>query len=175
MSRYRKSDTAGPGALSEALETKGFEHVGKDSSKSEISRTIAPQSDDLLTLKSTNETSASIQGDRSNPSQASRRHGRFLVQPLMDTSARNSSPATKPPVAPTKMQSSPTPSGTFLTERRPSRIIGRFEVSELFDDQAACGCNLSPSIKSVDAVQNELNIISETCATTPVKEQAEAG
>lgn len=61
----------------------------------------------------------------------SRRHGRFLVQPLQETPlARAASPAGKPPLGPGQIRASPLPSA--LSERRPSRIIGRFEVSELF-------------------------------------------
>jgi hypothetical protein len=59
-----------------------------------------------------------------------RRHGRFLVQPLPNSPApscvRAPSPASKFQQQPL---SSPTPSS--VSERRPSRIIGRFEVSEL--------------------------------------------
>ena len=109
---------------------------------------------------------------------SSRRHGRFLVQPLMDanlsttpSSGRTCSPATKPPLVPSKIQSSPTMTASLISERRPSRIIGRFEVSELFEEPKASGCTNSPQMKSIDAIQNELNNISETCATTPVKDQ----
>lgn len=89
---------------------------------------------------------------------ASRRHGRFLVQPLMEaslsatpTSARAPSPGGRPPLAPSKLQSSPTPSA-LVSERRPSRIIGRFEVCELFESDAA----QSPPCKSVNLVHSEL-------------------
>ena len=65
-----------------------------------------------------------------------RRHGRFLVQPLPSSPAPSSvrapSPATKQPgvLAPPPPQQQPA-SSPSVTERRPSRIIGRFEVSEL--------------------------------------------
>ena len=116
-------------------------------------------------------------------SSSSRRHGRFLVQPLMDASlsgtpcsARACSPATKVSVNPSKVQSSPTLCTVNISERRPSRIIGRFEVCELFDEQkAGTGSTNSPQLKPIDAVHIELSNISETCATTPVKDQEAAG
>lgn len=107
---------------------------------------------------------------------ASRRHGRFLVQPLTETglattpsNVRTSSPATKPVMIPGKLQSSP-PVSAVLSERRPSRIIGRFEVCELFDDASKTGGN-PVSLKAVDAVHKELSQGGETCATTPVRDQ----
>jgi hypothetical protein len=60
---------------------------------------------------------------------------------------------------------------SILNERRPSRIIGRFEVSDLFEETKPAGGINSPLLKSVDAIQIELNNITETCATTPVKDQ----
>jgi hypothetical protein len=103
------------------------------------------------------------------------------VQPLMEATpatARTNSPATKilPPVASSKIQSSPTPSGVNISERRPSRIIGRFEVCELFEEpKQLTGSTNSPLLKPIDAVHNELSTFSETCATTPVKDQEFAG
>lgn len=72
----------------------------------------------------------------SSGSSTHRRHGRFIVQPLLETSPcgiRAPSPAGgKPPLGPgMKLQQSPQPSSIGV-DRRPSRIIGRFEVSELF-------------------------------------------
>ena len=103
---------------------------------------------------------------------SSRRHGRFLVQPLMEanisttpSSMRAPSPAAtscgKPPLGP-RLHSSPTPSGV-LAERRPSRIIGRFEVSELYEESSKTN---SPAAAPVDLI-NELSV--ETCSTTPDK------
>lgn len=117
----------------------------------------------------------------------SRRHGRFLVQPLMDssivatpTSLRAASPAncsgSKPPLGPVKVQSSPTPSSSVITERRPSRIIGRFEVCELFSaGEETKATSSSPQIvssppgKPEDLISMDLVGVTETCATTPVK------
>jgi hypothetical protein len=107
---------------------------------------------------------------------SSRRHGRFLVQPLMDSgisttpsNVRNSSPATSKIQMASKLQSSPTQS-SILTERRPSRIIGRFEVCDLFDESKACSQPCNVALQSVDVVQKELTNTGETCATTPVKD-----
>jgi len=125
-----------------------------------------------------NHAGTSGQPEGAGGSSSSRRHGRFLVQPLMDaslsttpSSGRTCSPATKPPLVPSKIQSSPTMTASILNERRPSRIIGRFEVSDLFEETKPAGGINSPLLKSVDAIQIELNNITETCATTPVKDQ----
>jgi hypothetical protein len=70
---------------------------------------------------------------------------------------------------PGKLQSSP-PVSAVLSERRPSRIIGRFEVCELVDDASRAAGN-HVSLKPVDAVQKELSQGGETCATTPARDQ----
>lgn len=54
---------------------------------------------------------------------STRRHGRFLVQ-QMEEGIKARSPVCKPRASPGIR--------SVLSERRPSRIIGRFEVSELF-------------------------------------------
>jgi hypothetical protein len=44
----------------------------------------------------------------------------------------------KPPLGPTpKCEQSPQPSSVGQSERRPSRIIGRFEVMELFPPESS--------------------------------------
>ena len=112
----------------------------------------------------------------SNSSTSSRRHGRFLVQPLMDSgisttpsNIRNSSPATAKGQMTSKLQSSP-PQSSILSERRPSRIIGRFEVCDLFDESKTSNQPCNVSLQSVDVLQKELANTGETCATTPVKD-----
>ena len=118
-------------------------------------------------------------------SSQSRRHGRFTVQPLMDsnlsttpTSVRAPSPAnctgSKPPLGPNKVLCSPTPSSAFISERRPSRIIGRFEVCELFSEDAKTSCYPqianSPTRKPAeDLISMDLGGATETSATTPIK------
>lgn len=118
----------------------------------------------------------------------SRRHGRFLVQPLLDSAAMSATPTSlrapspanssgsKPPLVPTKVHSSPTPSNSAIIERRPSRIIGRFEVCELFspagDDcksSSSPKASSSPPRKPVDLISIDQTGATETCATTPVK------
>ena len=107
----------------------------------------------------------------SSSSGSSRRHGRFLVQPLMETNSTTSirapSPASgKPPLGPPnsaiKLQQSPQPS--YISERRPSRIIGRFEVSELFPaDEAGTPLIAFQRSKSVDL---------DTCpSSTPIQDK----
>lgn len=106
-----------------------------------------------------------------NTTSSSRRHGRFLVQPLMDanisttpSSIRAPSPAATScgkPAPGLRLHSSPNPPGC-LTERRPSRMIGRFEVSELYEESKTN----SPAAAPVDLI-NELSV--ETGSTTPDK------
>lgn len=92
---------------------------------------------------------------------STRRHGRFLVQPLMEANVgganspgnvRSASPVSrrigKPPLGP-RVQSSPTPSVSFLAERRPSRIIGRFEVCELNNEDGKLASPGSPAATPV--------------------------
>ena len=111
---------------------------------------------------------------------SSRRHGRFLVQPLMESSRtpssiRTASPGGKPPLGPNgRLQSSPTPS-SLLSERRPSRIIGRFEVCELFTTEESAQAPISTSAlercKSADLIHELTMTGGETCANTPAEHE----
>jgi len=94
-----------------------------------------------------------------------RRHGRFLVQPitaspLQSSSSCLSSRSASPGSRAVRTISSPQPSSnaSVLSERRPSRIIGRFEVSELL-----------PTVKSTNMVIQELSTASTSGDTTPLK------
>ena len=93
---------------------------------------------------------------------AARRHGRFLVQPITASPLQSSSLSSRsasPGSTTLRTMSSPQPSNaSVLSERRPSRIIGRFEVSELL-----------PSVKSTNMVIQELSTASTSGDTTPLK------
>lgn len=109
-------------------------------------------------------------------SQQPRRHGRFLVQPIAASplqsssmSSRSASPGasranlkSSAAAASAASISSPSqPCGTnfsVVSERRPSRIIGRFEVSELL-----------PLVKSTNVIIQELSTASTSGDTTPMK------
>ena len=77
-----------------------------------------------------------------------RRHGRFIVSEVSGPSP------CKPPPGPMRSSPMASPAAQFVSERRPSRIIGRFEVSQLFPDKtvsasvstsAAMSATVSPS------------------------------
>jgi len=90
---------------------------------------------------------------------APRRHGRFLVQPITASPLQSSSMSSRsasPGSTVLRTISSPQP--CVVSERRPSRIIGRFEVSELL-----------PSVKSTNMVIQELATASTSGDTTPLK------
>ena len=91
-----------------------------------------------------------------------RRHGRFLVQPITASPLQSSSLSSRsasPGSTALRTMSSPQPSSaSVLSERRPSRIIGRFEVSELL-----------PTVKSTNMVIQELSTASTSGDTTPLK------
>lgn len=102
-----------------------------------------------------------------------RRHGRFIVQPLLEASPsgiRAPSPGGgKPPLGPgVKLQQSPQPSSAALCDRRPSRIIGRFEVSELFPVES-----LSINIEAMRPVGGSIGKAETVASSTasPFKER----
>jgi hypothetical protein len=76
-----------------------------------------------------NNRSKSVCSD--SDSSCSRRHGRFLVQPLDPSPCNFRDPSPKPPLAPSPGPKVKVDSNVGVPERRPSRIVGRFEVTEL--------------------------------------------
>lgn len=90
-----------------------------------------------------------------------RRHGRFLVQPISASPLQTSSMSSRsasPGGTAIRSMSSPSANASLISERRPSRIIGRFEVSELL-----------PTVKSTSVVIQELSTAANSGDTTPLK------